>query len=576
MKTATVLAKAALTSVTGLMIVGMMIGRGWQSASADEPAPPSTGNEQSPGAAEPVYVAPSGRAYVGGLPGDAPLPEPGMVPAGDMPQPTYAPPPLPVNEDQSYTYFYEPLQPHGEWIYMTAYGLCWRPWPVPYGWRPYRDGRWVWTEAGWMWATDEPWGWATYHYGRWVLTVEFGWLWVPGNEWAPAWVCWRRGPDFVGWAPLPPGAPVYGPGFDDIAFGISFGAWTMVFDYDFLAPHCGRVAFPPHRCHEMLPRATRVCGMARHNGIYVNPGPGHRHIERACHRSVPALRLRMGEDGHDHRRVHVKHDHVVVPNPAAHKRGGHADQIKNVRRASEVTVVKSRHSPSGATSKLSSPTATTSAPRIERLKPDQTHERRHGEFRPKEGATAKRGHDDHGIQPAKIAPPSVKPVELQKPPTTPSKIARPPMPPITSRAATIQPPKAEPPREIRRRDDDNSSRSRISRVEPPAAPKMSPPPKPAESTRKGNPFEKHSRSYTPPVSKSPAVSGAPSRSAPPQMRPPASSAPPSSSARQFSRPAPPSVTARPPQPGRPASPPPSSSTSGGRGKRDGKDSRKSD
>src|SRR5690606_3786408 len=28
--------------------------------------------------------------------------------------------------------------------------------------------------------------------------------WVPGNVFAPAWVSWRRSPDYVGWAPLPP------------------------------------------------------------------------------------------------------------------------------------------------------------------------------------------------------------------------------------------------------------------------------------------------------------------------------------------------------------------------------------
>jgi hypothetical protein len=29
---------------------------------------------------------------------------------------------------------------------------------------------------------------------------------VPGDEWAPAWVSWRKSNDYVGWAPLPPEA----------------------------------------------------------------------------------------------------------------------------------------------------------------------------------------------------------------------------------------------------------------------------------------------------------------------------------------------------------------------------------
>ena len=27
---------------------------------------------------------------------------------------------------------------------------------------------------------------------------------MPGREWGPAWVSWRTGGDYVGWAPLPP------------------------------------------------------------------------------------------------------------------------------------------------------------------------------------------------------------------------------------------------------------------------------------------------------------------------------------------------------------------------------------
>ena len=30
--------------------------------------------------------------------------------------------------------------------------------------------------------------------------------WVPGDQWAPAWVAWRYSDDYVGWAPLPPEA----------------------------------------------------------------------------------------------------------------------------------------------------------------------------------------------------------------------------------------------------------------------------------------------------------------------------------------------------------------------------------
>ena len=51
---------------------------------------------------------------------------------------------------------------------------------------------------------EADWGWVTFHYGRWAHDQRLGWFWVPGDEWGPAWVDWRRGDDFVGWAPLPP------------------------------------------------------------------------------------------------------------------------------------------------------------------------------------------------------------------------------------------------------------------------------------------------------------------------------------------------------------------------------------
>jgi hypothetical protein len=106
--------------------------------------------------------------------------------------------------------FYEPLRPHGRWINLQPYGRCWYPSYVAADWRPYADGHWEWTDEGWYWVSDEDWGWATYHYGRWVWDPYYGWVWAPDTEWAPAWVAWREGPDYIGWAPLPPRCD-YGP-----------------------------------------------------------------------------------------------------------------------------------------------------------------------------------------------------------------------------------------------------------------------------------------------------------------------------------------------------------------------------
>jgi hypothetical protein len=132
-------------------------------------------------------------------------PPPPPPPAPVYVQPAPPPPPAPaVVVIQREEDFYEPLSPYGEWVVVGSYGRCWRPSRVEIGWRPYASGHWELTDDGWYWASDEPWGWATYHYGRWVLDPSYGWIWAPQTEWAPAWVTWREGGGYVGWAPLPP------------------------------------------------------------------------------------------------------------------------------------------------------------------------------------------------------------------------------------------------------------------------------------------------------------------------------------------------------------------------------------
>jgi hypothetical protein len=90
---------------------------------------------------------------------------------------------------------------HGDWSYELEVGYVWRP-RVSAGWRPYVDGRWVWTAYGWTWVPYERWGWAPFHFGRWGHSRAAGWYWIPGRQWGPAWVSWAVGSDYVGWCPL--------------------------------------------------------------------------------------------------------------------------------------------------------------------------------------------------------------------------------------------------------------------------------------------------------------------------------------------------------------------------------------
>jgi hypothetical protein len=137
----------------------------------------------------------------------------------------------------TFNFFYSSLSPYGEWIQMNNDIYAWHPFHMRRGWVPYSVGRWYWTEQGWYWDSFEPFGWATFHYGRWFYDDYYGWIWIPGYDWAPAWVEWRYNDNYIGWSPLPPYA-TFG-----IDFGIRFSiGWHSPYHYWNFMPYkhfCG-------------------------------------------------------------------------------------------------------------------------------------------------------------------------------------------------------------------------------------------------------------------------------------------------------------------------------------------------
>lgn len=97
------------------------------------------------------------------------------------------------------------LSNYGRFIYSERYGDVWQPSVVPAGWHPYPACRWVY-DRNYGWTYDDPtiWGKIIHHYGRWASDGSNGWVWIPGTQWSPAWVIWRGGGDWTGWAPAPP------------------------------------------------------------------------------------------------------------------------------------------------------------------------------------------------------------------------------------------------------------------------------------------------------------------------------------------------------------------------------------
>jgi uncharacterized protein DUF6600 len=182
----------------------------------------------------------------------------------------------------SFNYFYSALQPHGEWIEIDYDVYVWRPYRVGRNWQPYSEGRWAWTNDGWYWDSYEPFGWATYHYGRWYFDDYFGWVWMPGYDWAPAWVEWRYSDDYIGWAPLSPYAA-----FDihrGIHFSISwrtgYNHWHFVSFKHFGSHNINHHFVHKNYKHKIYNRTKYRTNYYANNGRIVNGGIDRNFIER--------------------------------------------------------------------------------------------------------------------------------------------------------------------------------------------------------------------------------------------------------------------------------------------------------
>jgi len=185
--------------------------------------------------------------------------------------------------------FHDRLALHGDWIHTGAHGLAWTPRRVPHAWRPYSVGYWAFTDADWTWVSDEPWGWATYHYGRWYFDPVYGWVWVPDSVWGPAWVVWRSGDGFAGWAPLPPDVDVtFG------AFDVALEPFAFTFcEERFLVDRALTSHLLPVDRNVTIVRLTQnVTAYSRVDGRMANRGVDVREVERSVGHAIPRIRLR--------------------------------------------------------------------------------------------------------------------------------------------------------------------------------------------------------------------------------------------------------------------------------------------
>jgi hypothetical protein len=197
--------------------------------------------------------------------------------------------------DATFQTFYDDLAPYGSWIQMPGYGYVWQPLATVQdpAWRPYTLGHWAFTDNGWTWISDERFGWITYHYGRWMRTRSLNWTWVPGDQWAPAWVSWRYGGDYVGWAPLPPDARFDGATgiqqWADQQYNLGASDYTFVPASEFGDDSMASVAVPPDEDAGIYDASNNLTNIYYDPGAYaiICYGPNYDFMRSKSHRPLP-------------------------------------------------------------------------------------------------------------------------------------------------------------------------------------------------------------------------------------------------------------------------------------------------
>jgi hypothetical protein len=248
-----------------------------------------------------VEVAPAHeRVYAPPPPAYQPPPPVAVAPP---PPPAYEPPPPDV-----VTTYQADLSPYGGWVTVGTYGQCWRPNGIAADWQPYTVGHWVDTDQGWAWVSDPAeanWGFVTYHYGRWYQDPSNGWVWVPGTTWAPAWVAWRSGGGYCGWAALPP----------QCGFGVSISIgvvdrYVPRDHYMFVDEHyMGQTVIFDHVVRNnvtIINRTTNITNITVVNNRVVNRGVSVAEVERVSGRKVERVQMTTVTSADEARRLRAE------------------------------------------------------------------------------------------------------------------------------------------------------------------------------------------------------------------------------------------------------------------------------
>jgi hypothetical protein len=358
--------------------------------------------------------------------------------ASDQAAATYDPPPAPV-----ITEYQQDLTPYGSWVTVADYGQCWCPASQPDGWQPYTVGHWEYSDVGWTWVAEgdeAQWGSICYHYGRWYHDNNAGWVWIPGDTWAPAWVAWREGNGYCGWAPLPPQA--------------GFGSDVSVAAVDQYVPpqqyvYCSEQYVNAPRVDQhfvrndttIINQTTNITNITVVNNVVVNRGITVDNVERATGHPVEKVAIANASTPQEARTLAAAGKPVAFRPPAVQQAAGRTEK-QPARQEQHPSAAPSAPPPQQpqyqAPPRPETPAAPQPPPQVQ-----PPHENPKPTQQPPNESTG--GHETQHAPttPPKPQPPPAKPAPAQQAPPQTPKTASPP-PAKKPPAAPAKPP-AKPP-----------------------------------------------------------------------------------------------------------------------------------
>lgn len=248
----------------------------------------------------------------------------------------------------SFQSFYDELLPMGDWLELTKEDLdqdlndgegqsitdekemlfVWKP-NVSSGWKPYMNGKWEYTDHGWLWISSDSWGNTTYNYGRWWNSPKYGWVWLPGYTWSPSWVRWKSSAGHVGWTALTPKArwkSENGITGSNYKYQNNDNDWVFVSDNNFADELSSSNVVSSSQNSALTKSGTDIVDIRMDNDKIVNTGPDVNEMEKRTGRKFQTRRVKFtrGE-----KKPVVSNDNVTISREKFRKYNFDSDPNKN-------------------------------------------------------------------------------------------------------------------------------------------------------------------------------------------------------------------------------------------------------